>query len=75
MHQKKLVAKGSELPFEVTVGNFDQEFIDNWYSSLKKFSVTLMVLIVTFHDKAIKKTNDKTDQTDSVLKPKLEKTK
>ena len=75
MHQKKLVAKGSELPFEVTVGNFDQEFIDNWYSSLKKFSVILMVLIVTFHDKTIKKTNDKTDQTDSILKPKLEKTK
>lgn len=34
-----------------------------------------MVLIVTFHDKAIKKTNDKTDQTDSILKPTLEKTK
>ena len=73
--KSKLVAKGSELTFEPTVGNFDQEFIDNWYSSLKKFSVTLMVLIVTFHDKAIKKTNDKTDQTDSILKPTLEKTK
>ena len=29
-------------------GNYDQEFIDNWYSNLKDFSLILMKQIVTF---------------------------
>ena len=36
--QEKLVPKGLELALELTIGNYDQEFIDNWYSSLEHFS-------------------------------------
>ena len=60
------VPKGVELTFEPTIGNLDQEFIDNWYSSLKESSCI-------FCDKTIKEANDKLDQTDSILKGKLEK--
>ena len=42
------------------------------YESLKEL-FTLMSRIVTFSDKTIKETNDKIDQTDSILKTKLEK--
>ena len=42
------------------------------YESLKEL-FTLMSRIVTFSDQTIKETNDKIDQTDSILKTKLEK--
>ena len=71
--KSKLVLKGLELTLEPTIGNFDQEFIDKWYSCLKEFSLTLMNHIVTFCDKTIKDTSDKTNQTDFILKTKLEK--
>ena len=71
--KSKLVPKGLELTLEPTIGNFDQEFIDKWCYSLKEFSLTLMSHVATFCDKTIKETNDKIDQTDSILKTKLEK--
>ena len=37
--QEKLVPKALELSLEPTIGNYDQEFIDNWYSDLKDFSL------------------------------------
>lgn len=51
--------KGLEHMLEPTVGNFDQEFIDKWYSSLKELSLTSLKHIVIFNDKTIKETNDK----------------
>ena len=66
--KSKLVPKGLELTLELTIGHFDQEFIDKWYYSLKEFSLTLMSHVATFCDKTIKETNDKIDQTDSILK-------
>ena len=51
--------KGLEHMLKPTVGNFDQEFIDKWYSSLKELSLTSLKHIVIFNDKTIKETNDK----------------
>ena len=51
--------KGLEHMLEPTVGNFDQEFIDKWYSSLKELSLTSLKHIVIFNDKTIKETNNK----------------
>lgn len=51
--------KGLEHMLEPTVGNFDQEFIDKWYSSPKELSLTSLKDIVIFNDKTIKETNDK----------------
>ena len=42
-------------------------------NGLIEFSLTLMSHIVTFSDKTIKETNDRSDQTDSILKANLEK--
>ena len=55
---EKLVPKEIKLEFEPTIGNHDQEFLDNCFSKLNEFSFTLMKDIVTFCDKAIGKTNE-----------------
>ena len=52
--------------------NFNFQIQYEQYDS-KEFSLALMSHIVTFCDKTIKETNDKIDQTDSILKTKLEK--
>ena len=46
--QEKHVPKGLELSLDPTIGNYDQEFIDNWISNLKDFSLVLMKQVVTF---------------------------
>ena len=35
--EKNLVLKGLEITLELTIGNFDQDFVDNWYTNLKHF--------------------------------------
>ena len=55
---EKLLPKGIKLEFEPTIGNHDQEFLDNYFSKLNEFSFSLMKDIVTFCDKTIGKTNE-----------------
>ena len=43
---------------EPTIGNHNQEFLDNWYSKLKQFSLSLMEDFVQFCDKTINKTQE-----------------
>ena len=38
----KVVPHGLNLQLEPTIGNHDQEFLDNWYQKLNKFSFELM---------------------------------
>ena len=38
---EELVPKGLEVTLEPTIGNHDQEFLDNWYSKQKQFSLSL----------------------------------
>ena len=42
--------KGLEPTLEPTIGNFDQDHVNNWYVNLKQFSVVLMKQIVTYCD-------------------------
>ena len=56
---EKLVPKGLKLKLEPTIGNYDQEFVDTWYSKLKTFSLTLMKDIIAHCDKTIVKTEEK----------------
>ena len=58
-----LFQKGLQVTLEPTTGNYDQSFIDSWYSKLKDFSLNLMDDVVSFCDKTIKETNTKIDQT------------
>ena len=44
---KKLIRKGFKLELDSTIGNFDEEFVDEWYSKLKVFSRILMKNITT----------------------------
>ena len=55
---EKLVPKGLKLKLEPTIGNHEQEFLDNWFSKLNEFSLSLMKDIVTFCDKTIGKINE-----------------
>ena len=65
---EKLVPKGLKLKLEPTIGNYDQEFVDTWYSKLKTFSLTLMKDIVAHCDKTIVKTEDNIKDTETHLK-------
>ena len=65
---EELVPKGLKLELEPTIGNYDQEFVDTWYSKLKTFSLTLMKDIVAHCDKTIVKTEDNIKDTETHLK-------
>ena len=53
---------------EPTIGNHDEHFLDNWYSKLKQFSLSLMKDIVQFCEKTIDATTTKISTTESSLK-------
>ena len=38
--REKLIPKGLELMLKPTIGNHNQDFLDNWYSKLKQFSLS-----------------------------------
>ena len=65
---EKLIPKGLKLELEPTIGNFDQEFVDKWYSKLKGFSLILMKDITTYCEKTIKSTNDSIKNTEATLR-------
>lgn len=67
----KFVPKALELTLKPT--NYDQIFIDNWYSKLKDSSLNLMEDVVSFCSKTSKETNTKIDQIEYILKQQLEK--
>ena len=66
--REKLIPKGLQLMLEPTIGNHNQEFLDNWYSKLKEFSLSLMEGIVQFCDKTINIKTEKIITTESSLK-------
>ena len=65
---EKLIPKGLKLELEPTIGNFDQEFVEEWYSKLKGFSLILMKDITTYCEKTTKSTNDIIKNTETTLK-------
>ena len=65
---EKLVPKGLKVGLEPTIGNHDQEFLDNWYSKQKQFSLSLMKDIVQFCEKTINKSAQDIKKTESSLK-------
>ena len=65
---EKLIAKGLKLELEPTIGNSDQEFVDEWYSKLKGFSLILMKDITTYCEKTIKSINDSIKNTEATLR-------
>ena len=56
---EELLPKGLEVALEPTIGYHDQEFLDNWYSKQKQFSLLLIKDIVQFCDKTINKSISK----------------
>ena len=70
---EKLVPNRLKLELKPTIGNHDQELIDNWFSKLNEFSLILMKDIVTFCDKTIGKTNKEIKNTECTLKSVTEK--
>ena len=68
MHQRKLIPKRLKLLLEPTIGNHNHEFVDNWYSKLKQFSLILMEYIVEFCDNTLITTTQEIITTESLLK-------
>ena len=71
--QETLVPKILEHNLEPTSGNYDQEFIDNWYSNLKDFSLILVKQILTYCKKTIEKSQTKKKKIEAYLKQQLKK--
>ena len=69
---EKLVPKGLKLELEPTLGNHDQEFLDNWFSKLNEFSLILMDCIVSYCGKTLEKTNNDISATETALKNAME---
>ena len=65
---EKLIPKGLKLELKPTIGNFDQEFVDEWYSKLKGFLLIVMNDITTYSEKTIKSTNDSIKNTEATLR-------
>ena len=59
-----------EVALEPTIGNHDQEFLDNWYSKQKQFLLSLMKGkdIVQFCDRTVNKSAEDIVKTESSLK-------
>ena len=55
--------KGLEFSLEPTIGNYDQEFINNWYSILKEFSFILIKDIENLCGKTVEETTKNIDET------------
>ena len=68
-----LSKKGLELTLESRIGNYDQEFINNWYSNLKDFSLILMKQNVTYCKRTEQKTQMTITEFRTTLKQQLKK--
>ena len=42
--QEKLDPKGLEMTHESTIGDFDQDFVDNWYTNLKQHNKAIALM-------------------------------
>ena len=71
--QEKFVPKGLEITLEPTIGNFDQLFVDNWYTDLKQFSIVLLKQIVVHYDKTEQKTQKNINEAQTILNQQLNK--
>ena len=65
---EKLVPKGSRLELKPTIANYDQEFVDTWYSKLKSFSLTLVKDIAYYCNKAMAQIKQNVRETGTNLK-------
>ena len=63
-----LVPKGLELMLESTFVNHAQNFVDNLYSKLKQFSLSVMKGIVQFCEKAIDATTTEISTAETSFK-------
>ena len=69
----KSIQEDLVFTLEPTIGNFDQEFVNNWYTNLKQFFIVLIKQIVANCDKAEWKTQTKINKTETILKQQLKK--
>ena len=69
----KSIQEDLVFTLEPTIGNFDQEFVNNWYTNLKQFFLVLIKQIVANCDKTEQKTQTKIHKTETILKQQLKK--
>ena len=69
--QEKLISEGLKLQLEPTIGNYDYEFLHNWYVKLEKFSLELMTHVIDFCDKTLVNTGKSIKKTEVELETKI----
>ena len=60
------------MELEPTIRNFDQQFIDNWFSKLKDYSFDSMKDIIKFSDKTIVETKPARQKIEAKLTASIE---
>ena len=68
-----LIPESLKFELEPTIGNQKQQYLDNWYTKLKDFSIILMKDIVKFCDGAIQEICALINSTEVSLKQNMEK--
>ena len=65
-----IIPNGLRLDLEPTIGNHDEEFLQNWYSKLEEYSKNFMRDVLAFCNK----TNEETDANITTVNTELETT-
>ena len=69
----KKIFKGLELTLEPTIGNYDQKFVDNWYTKIEQLSIILMKDVATFCENTGQKKQNSINEIEVILKQQLKK--
>ena len=65
----KVIPKGLKIDVEPSIGNYDQEFCADWYTTLQDFSITLIGKIIAYSEKIETATHAKiTTETERLTK-------
>ena len=72
--QNRIIPIGLSINVEPTIGNHDEEFLDNWYKKLESFSLSLIEDIVKFCDKTLESVKTEPSQTETELQQNTDKT-
>ena len=70
---EKVIQNGLKIELEPTIGNHDQEFLDEWYQILDQTSFTLMNKIVKFCEKTVVNVTTDIKAVELSLKKNMEK--
>ena len=71
-HKTKVIPKGLRIDIEPSIGNYDEDFCNKWFSRLEEFSLTLISDIIEYSEKIENATTTKIDEETKFLKDNMD---